>query len=297
MIDFPLRLEDVGAGEIRAGGTDLTDRRKRGIASGPVEDLRDVDGHDTIDVSASLTIGARARIVSVATHADVRARWPALAEAAGTLATPQIRAVATVGGNLLQRSRCAYFREPSVSCLKKGGPTCPARTGDALHLSAVDLGPCLSVHPSTLACALYAYDATVHVLGSPSRPVAALYGDGRDPTREHLLPAGAVLVAVEVPAPVEGERATYLRLASRSRAEWPLVEMVVRVAPGFARVAVGGLAPVPFRLDAVETALGAGEPWADVLARTTSAWTLNAPAAWRVGLLQPALTTALERLA
>ncbi len=295
MIHFPTRLEDVGEGEIRAGGSDLTDRQQRGIRTGPISDLRDLGGLDTLDVSASATIGARVRLAALARHPVLRQRYAGLAEAVGGLATPQIRAIATVGGALLQRTRCSYYRDTTVSCFKRGGGECPARTGDSAHHAAVLQSPCYCVSPSTLAVALTAYDATVRVVGGPSGPVAALY-DGSDPTRDHQLPVGAVLVGVDVPA-VGDERSAWLRISARSRAEWPLVEIVARRGPGFHRLVVGGVAAVPLDLAPVAAAIDAGRAWEPVWRRMAATWQKNPAAAYKLELVEAAVHSVLERLA
>ena len=98
-------------------------------------------------------------IAAIAADARLTAAYPGIAAAVAGLATPQIRRVATLGGNLAQRSRCWYFRNPRIDCLKKGGSACPAREGNHLYGVAFDLGPCVAPHPSTMATALMAYDA------------------------------------------------------------------------------------------------------------------------------------------
>src|SRR6202000_291503 len=100
-------------------------------------------------------------IATIAADPRLGAAYPGLTAAAAGLATPQIRQVATLGGNLAQRSRCWYYRDPHIACFKKGGSSCPAREGNHLYGVAFDLGPCVAPHPSTLAAALLAYDATI----------------------------------------------------------------------------------------------------------------------------------------
>jgi len=268
MIRFPTSLSEIeppasgSAPVVRAGGTDLSERRRLGLASGPLLDLRDLPGLDTVewDGTGAATVGARVRVAAVAADPTLAAGYPGLVAAAGALATPQIRAVATLGGNLLQANRCWYYRNPDARCLKSGGEACLAREGDHLYHACFDLGACASVHPSTLGMALLAYDASVMVYGAADRTVAALYGDGSDARRDHQLEPGAVLTHVVLPRPRPGERAAYFRAIARARSEWPLVEVLVRlVMEGdtvrFAAVAMGGVAPVPLRLPAVEAAL------------------------------------------
>jgi xanthine dehydrogenase YagS FAD-binding subunit len=257
-------IEDVLArpGEYRAGGTDLQQRLRSGVSRGPVVDLAGLPGLDELDWDAHgrARIGALVPMAKVASDPQLAAAYPGLARSAGALATPQIRTAGTLGGNLLQRNRCWYYRNPATSCLKKGGDDCPARTGNHLYGVCFDLGPCVAPHPSTLGLALLAYEAQIQLAGGDILPVAALYGDGSSGRRDHQLGDNELLTAVLMAAPLEGERAAYFRAISRARAEWPLVEAVVRlvVASGtirFARVAVGGVAPIPLRLERVEQAL------------------------------------------
>ncbi|MFP3915933.1 MAG: FAD binding domain-containing protein [Actinomycetota bacterium] len=259
----PRTLEEArgAAGSYRAGGTDLHARRRLGLEGGEIVDLRDVEEMRGIEPSGDgLRIGAMTRMSTLATAGQIAEGYPGLALAAGSLATPQIRAVGTLGGNLLQRNRCPYYRHPAFSCFKSGGSSCPAREGDHRHGVVFDLGPCVSPHPSTLAAALLAYEADVETGDGSTIGVGELLGDGSDGRRDHLLAEGEVLVAVVLGAPWEGERAAYRRATGRALAEWPSVEAVCRlqVSDGQidrARLAVGGVAPVPLRRPEVEDAL------------------------------------------
>lgn len=253
-------------GEFRAAGTDLQQRLRSGVSSGPVVDLRQLTSLSGIswDREGRARIGALFSIASLASDPQLVRAYPGLARSAAALATPQIRAAGTIGGNLLQRNRCWYFRHPGVSCFKKGGNSCPARDGNHLFSSCFDLGPCVAPHPSTLGMALIAYEAHVEVAGKGMRPVSALYGDGSDARRDHQLGAQELLTVVLMPAPLAGERAAYFRATARAAAEWPLAEAVARLVVSggriaFARVAVGGVAPIPLRREQVEAAL-VGQP-------------------------------------
>ncbi|HET6585213.1 MAG TPA: FAD binding domain-containing protein, partial [Nannocystaceae bacterium] len=274
MIVFPTTVEDAATSkvEFRAGGTDLQERRALRIAGGDLVDLRDLRGLAGIAMhERELQIGAGARIQSIADHAGVRAHFGGLAAAAGGLATPQIRRVATLAGNLLQRPRCWYFRNPDVTCLKRGGSECLARAGDHHYHACFDVGPCVAVHASTLGMALLAYDARVTVVGGESLTIAELYGAGKDPTREHVLAPGMLVTDIVVPRGRAGERSAYFRTIARARAEWPLVEALVRIAVKegaieSAAVAVGAVAAIPLRLAKVEAALVGRAPEPAVLA-------------------------------
>ncbi|MGP3683525.1 FAD binding domain-containing protein [Streptomyces sp. IBSNAI002] len=250
-------------GELRAGGTDTTARRSSGISPGPFTDLGGIGRlRGTAPLpGGGLRIGALTTLAALAADPQLREGWPALALPAGTAATPQIRAAGTLGGNLLQRNRCWYFRNPHVGCFQKGGTGCPAREGDH-HFGVVSGdGPCVAPHPSTLAMALLAYDAEAEIHGESPRGVADLYGDGDGLHRaDHLLAPDRILTGVRLPAPLPGERAAYHRAISRSHAEWPLVEATARLALDgttvtHAAVAAGGVARVPLRLPEVEAAL------------------------------------------
>ena len=181
------------------------------------------------NAAGAARIGASTSIGAIAGDARLAAAYPGVAAAAGGLATPQIRRVATLGGNLAQRSRCWYFRNPQIDCLKKGGTACPAREGNHLYGVAFDLGPCVAPHPSTMAAALLAYDATARTNLRPALTIEQLLGDGSNGAADHALLPGEMIESVELPPPLAGERAAYKRAIGRAAAEWPLVEVVARV--------------------------------------------------------------------
>lgn len=311
MIRLPTTVEacaDPRGGTFRAGGTDVMERRRSGISTGPITDLRDVPELNLIDVdtpgatSRTAAIGARVRIGTIAAHADLRAGWPGLTRAAGALATPEIRAVGTLGGNLAQHTRCWYYRHPDFACLKKGGGTCYAHDGDNAGHAIFATSPCVSVHASTLACALLAYDAIIETYcGGSTQPWALrtideLLGDGGNPTRHNALGPGELITRVHLPASIPGERAAYQRATSRARAEWPLVEVVVRQTSAGARIAVGAVAAVPLRLRAVEAALDAGEPMETAARHATDGATSLSGNAYKLTLLPALLRSAWELL-
>ena len=249
------------AGEFRAAGTDLSERRRSGVSKGPIIDLV-LPGDDGIAWRAdgAATIGAFATIATIAADKRIKDAYPGLAATAAGLATPQIRHLATLGGNLAQRTRCWYFRNPLIACMKKGGSDCPARTGNHLYHVALDLGPCVAPHPSSMAAALLAYEATVTTDRRDGLSITELLGDGSDGRADHALQPGEAIRSIALPIPLAGERAHYKRAISRSQAEWPLVEVCTRavIANGTfksVRIAAGGIAPRPLRLTASEAAL------------------------------------------
>ncbi len=248
--------------EFRAAGTDISERRRSGVSRGQLIDISAVP--ETIvtdwDADGALRIGAFTTIAAIAADARIAQAYPGLAAAALGLATPQIRHLATLGGNLAQRSRCWYYRNPDIACLRKGGADCPARSGNHLYSVAFDLGPCVAPHPSTMAAALLAYEATIITDRRGGLTIGDLLGDGSNGAADHALASGEMIKAVQLPPPLPGEHALYKRAISRSHAEWPLVEVCARavVSAGsfqFIRITAGGIAPIPLRLSASEAAL------------------------------------------
>ncbi len=252
---------NVAAAEFRAAGTDLSERRRTGVSKGPVIDLV-LPGDDGIiwGADGAATIGAFATIAAIAADKRINDAYPGVAATAAGLATPQIRHLATLGGNLAQRSRCWYYRNPHIACLKKGGSECPARTGNHLYSVAFDLGPCVAPHPSSMAAALLAYDATVTTDRRKAISIGELLGDGSDGRADHALQSAETIRSIALRVPLAGERARYKRAISRSYADWPLVEICARavIADGAfrsVRIAAGGIAARPLRLKASEAAL------------------------------------------
>ena len=294
--------------EFRAAGTDLGERRRSGVSTGPLTDI--AAAPDTIGmhwgVDRALRIGALTTIAAIAADPRVAAAYPGLTASAQGLATPQIRHLATLGGNLAQRSRCWYYRNPHIACLKKGGADCPARSGNHLYHVAFDLGPCVAPHPSTMATALLAYEAKVTTDSRSGLSIGDLLGDGSNGAADNALQPGEMIKGIEMPAPLEGERALYRRAVSRTHAEWPLVEVCARAvvkdgAFQFIRLAAGGIAPAPLRLAAAEAALQGKPPnAANVSSAAEQATTGAKPlpmTGYKLDLLKGVVKDLLERLA
>lgn len=246
--------------EFRAGATDVQDRYRRRLTSGPFVDLVPTPANTSIAWDGGARIGALVRLQAIALDPALGRAYPAFTAAAGGLATPQIRAIATCGGALLQRSRCWYYRQPAFDCYRKGGTSCPARAGDHRFGAAIDLGPCVWSHPATMGVPLAAYGGLVETEAGRRLSVSELYGDGTDPSCDHHLLPGEVLAAVILPTPGPDERGAYKRAVGRELAEWPLVEVAVRLQVEGDRIAVAGVAAgavanIPLRLPAVERAL------------------------------------------
>jgi xanthine dehydrogenase YagS FAD-binding subunit len=167
-VDEALTLLGEGA-MAKAGGVDLLDRMKEGLeAPARLVSLRGISGLDRIEEEpgGGLRIGPLVTLARLAEHPGVRQRFTALADAAGHAATPQIRNMATLAGNLLQRPRCWYFRQADFTCRKKGGSECLAQGGDNRYHAIFGNGVCATVHPSATAPALMVLGASLEVRGS-----------------------------------------------------------------------------------------------------------------------------------
>jgi xanthine dehydrogenase YagS FAD-binding subunit len=291
--------------EFRAAGTDLSERRRSGVSRGPLIDIASGEQGISWGEDGAATLGALTTIAAIAADARLGAAYPGIAASAQGLATPQVRHLATLGGNLAQRSRCWYFRNPHIDCLKKGGSTCPARSGNHLYGVAFDLGPCVAPHPSTMAAALLAYDARITTDRRGGLTIAELLGDGSNGRADHALRPGEMITRIVLPAPLAGERAAYKRAISRTYAEWPLAEVCARVgiADGkfqLVRIAAGGIAPVPLRLTACERMLQGKPANAAAIAETAKQAASGAKpltmTVYKLDLLEGLVRDLLERL-
>ncbi len=206
-------------------------------------------------------------MVDVANHPDVRRTWPAISEALLLSASPQIRNMGTVGGNLLQRTRCGYFRDTGFACNKRQpGSGCPAIAGESRMLGLVGVSDhCIATHPSDMPVALAAMDAKLELLapsgGKRTVPLAEFFRlPGDTPHIETNLVAGELINAVLVPASASASRSRYVKVRDRASYEYAVVSAAVAldVQAGMVRevrIALGGVAPRPWRLPEMEAAL------------------------------------------
>ena len=251
-----------------SGGTDLLTTMKAGLRA-PVRlvNLKTVRGLDSIvDYAGTLRIGALVTLDTLEHTGLVAERYRALAEAAGLAASPQLRNMGTLGGNLAQESRCAYYRNADFPCWLKGGTVCFAREGDNSHHAIfTDDSPCVTVHPSDPATALLALDATLTIQGPHGErrvPLAAFFtlphADQRQLT---ILGPADVITGIELPpTPAARSASRYLKAMDRATWSFALAGVAVAVtwtAPGSGvvesvRIALGGVAPIPRRAPAAE---------------------------------------------
>ncbi len=257
-----------GASVIKAGGIDLLDRMKEGIDSpSKLVNIRNVKGLDAIreDPKAGLHIGPLVTLAQLDTSPVVRKSYRVLADSAGHAATPQIRNVATVGGNLLQRPRCWYFRSEDFHCRKKGGPTCFALEGENQYHAIFDNRLCAIVHPSATATALVALGARLELTSTKNQREIALeeffVTPDEDIRRENSLGEKELITAVRVPPLPEGARTVYLKQGEKESFDWPVADVAVVLNCGAERrctqasIVLGAAAPVPLRAREAEGAL------------------------------------------
>jgi xanthine dehydrogenase YagS FAD-binding subunit len=268
--------------ELKAGGVDLVDRMKEGLDSPErVVSIAGIQGLDAIVIANPSRIGSLATLARIADHPELRRVYPALADAAGGAATPQIRNMATLGGNIAQRPRCWYYRSADFDCRKKGGNDCYAQDGENRFHAIFDTDlVCVCVHPSATAAALVAYDASVEIVSPKGKRTVRLEDlfvkPVTDPTRENRLQPGEIIESVLIPAPAAGSRSAYKKLKEKETFDWPLVETCVAldVFGGVirrARVVLGHVAQVPWRSKEAEAVLAGARPSAELFARAAAA--------------------------
>ncbi|QNP75264.1 xanthine dehydrogenase family protein subunit M [Streptomyces roseirectus] len=254
-------------GAFVAGGTELLNLVKdQVVAPDLVVDISRLPLSGVELRDGTLRVGALARMREVADHADVRTAFPVLAQALLASASPQIRNRATIGGNLMQRTRCWYYRDAGSPCNKRApGSGCPALTGqNRRHAIHGGSGHCIAVHPSDLAVALTALRATVIVLGPQGTRAVPLEDfyllPGTTPHKETALRHGELITEVTVPASRPARHSRYLKLRDRATFEFAVVSVAAALTMddgevSDARLAFGGIAPRPWRSAEAEEAL------------------------------------------
>jgi xanthine dehydrogenase YagS FAD-binding subunit len=278
------REHDGGIGSLAgvqalAGGTDLLTLMKADVAApSSLVNIKRLTGlpSGVEETPQGLRLGALTTLTEIETHPLIQQRYPLLAQAAAVAATPQLRNMATLGGNLLQRPRCWYFRHRLLHCWLKGGAECPAYDGENQLHALFGGGPCYAVHPSDLAPALLALDAQVglHGAGGPRMlPLEEFFALPTEERRhETTIGQDELLVSVLLPPVPEGTRQVYLKAMDRKIWAFALVAVaaVLRLNVGRvidARLVLGGVAPIPWRISAAEQELLGAEVSAEVCAR------------------------------
>ncbi|MBM4534745.1 xanthine dehydrogenase family protein subunit M [Prescottella equi] len=305
--------ENPGA-KLLAGGTNLVDHLKLSIATPQlVVDISRIplDSVEPTD-DGGLRIGTNVRNSDLAAHHVVRERYPALSRALVAGASPQLRNLATTGGNLLQRTRCVYFQDVSTPCNKRQpGTGCSAVGGFTRHhaiLGASDA--CVATHPSDMAVALAMLDAQVLALGPDGQrriPVTDFHRlPGRDPDIDTVLEPDEMILAVELPAPAPGAVSTYRKVRERASYAFALVSVAAELGLDAGvvtrvRIAFGGVAHKPWRATRAEAALRGRTADVDTFADAVDAELASAHPLdgnrFKVPLLQRATVAVLRELA
>ena len=295
---------------LAGGGSDLLGMMKEGlIAPDVVVHLRSIKSLDRVTVKNGATIGGQTTLDAIASNAAIRRDYRVLAEAAEGVATPQIRNVATIAGNVCQRPWCWYYRN-GFACLKNGGTTCFSVSGENEFHAIFGGGPSYIVHPSDTAPALVALDATFRIVGpGGERRVAAadfFTLPTVDASRENVLKDGEVLAEIVLPARAAGARSTYHKILDREAWTHAVVSAAVVLDMNqdvcrSARVVLGGVAPIPWRLPEVEKLLAGKRITPDVAAAAGDAAVAGARPlaknAYKVPLTRNMVRRTLEDLA
>jgi xanthine dehydrogenase YagS FAD-binding subunit len=250
------------------GGTNLVDLMRLGVeAPARLVDVTGIDGGIEERPDGGLRIGASVSNSELAADARVRERWPVLSQAVLHGASGQLRNLATVGGNLLQRTRCVYFQDVSKPCNKRRpGSGCPARSGDHRNLAILGHSEhCVATHPSDMAVALVALDATVELAGRDGArtiPVAELHRlPGDAPERDTVLEPGELIVGVSLPPAAVAGHSLYRKVRERRSFAFALVSVAAALeldgdgTIAEVRLALGSVAHVPWRARRAEEAL------------------------------------------
>jgi xanthine dehydrogenase YagS FAD-binding subunit len=275
-------LGSANGAALLAGGTDLLTLMKADLAAPArlidIKRLAELDNRIE-ENDHGLTIGALVTLAQLEEDPRVTSLYPALAEASSLAATPQLRHMATIGGNLLQRPRCWYFRNPRVHCWLKGGDECQAREGENQRHALFDVSPCVAVHPSDPATALLALNASVRLRGGSGErdlPLADFFAPpANDRRMESTIRGDELIVSVHLPS-APGLSSTYLKAMDRKVWAFALVSVAasIRVAEGCisdASLVLGGVAPVPWRAEAAERILSGAEMSDELVTRAADA--------------------------
>ncbi|MBT2322369.1 xanthine dehydrogenase family protein subunit M [Variovorax paradoxus] len=266
-------LGGVDGARFIAGGTNLLDLMKEGVARpARLVDITHLPLREVhVTEGGGLHVGALVRNADLAWHPEVQRRYPLLAEALLAGASPQLRNMATVGGNLLQRTRCYYFYDIATPCNKRApGSGCPAIEGlNRIHAILGASEQCVAVHPSDMCVALAALEAVVHVQGAQGERAIAMADfhrlPGDAPERDTTLAEGELVTAVELPPGPFAARSAYVKLRDRRSYAFALVSAAcaLDVAQGrirCARIALGGVAHKPWRRPEAEALLAGQVP-------------------------------------
>jgi xanthine dehydrogenase YagS FAD-binding subunit len=253
-----LSEKEGDAAVLFAGGTDVLGLMKNDIISpSKVINLKSIPGLDTIEYTdgAGLKIGALTTVNEIAEHPVIMKKFTVLSEAVKEVASPQLRNVGTIGGNICQRPRCWYFRE-DFDCIRKGGDICYAIGGENKYHCIVGGGPCYIVHPSDIAVALVALNAEFTITnGKDSRKVLAdkfFVLSEQNSLQENILKPGEILTEIFIPELPSAASSRYIKFTERNVWDFAIVSVAVNVIKSgnkkinSAKIVFGGVAPIPW---------------------------------------------------
>jgi xanthine dehydrogenase YagS FAD-binding subunit len=276
-VDAALKQLEDGA-VVKAGGVDLLDRMKNGtVQPSKLVNIRNISALRGINETENgLIIGALATLAEISEHPAIRAKYQILADACGCAATPHIRNMATLGGNLLQPVQCWYYRSAEFQCIRKGENVCFAFGGLNQYHAIMDYGTCPAVAPSSAAVALFGLNAKVELTSAKNgkRTVAIkdLYvHPDANPTRFTVIEPDELLTAVTIPKPAQGTRSAYQKYGEKESFDWAIADagVVLEMDGSVCRRAVvtmGAASPVVRRSSEAEAVL-AGKPITEETAR------------------------------
>jgi len=251
------------ASVFKSGGVDVFDLVKEGLLKPQkIINIRNIPGLDKIgfDPKKGLSIGSNVTLAEIASNPDIKTHYLALHQAVNHAATPQLRNMSTLGGNIAQRNRCWYFRSADHDCYRKGGDRCFARhseTGENENHAIIDNGSCVSVHASSIATALMAFNASVIIVNEEGEKKEVHMDDffvtaGKDIAMENVLKAKEIITEISLPAPSKNTKSAYIKQVARESYDWSLgdVAVVLEVSGDTCRsasIVLGAAAPVPYR--------------------------------------------------
>lgn len=264
-----------GAAVIKSGGIDVFDWVKEGLLKPQkIINIRNIPGLDklTYDSKEGLRIGANVTLSDIGSNPEIKEKYLALHQAVNHAATPQLRNVSTLGGNIAQRNRCWYFRSVDHKCFRKSGDRCFARhseTGENENHAIIDNGSCVSVHASSIATALMAFKATVVIAGGDGKkrnvPMDEFFVPaGKDVAMETILGPKEIILEVILPPPGKNEKSFYVKQVARESYDWSLGDVAVVMETSgntckSASIVLGAAAPVPYRSVQAEEAMAKKE--------------------------------------
>ncbi len=258
-----LYASSKGAAVFKSGGIDVFDWVKEGLlAPEKIVNIRNIPGLDKIsnDRKEGLSIGANVTLAEIASNPEIKENYLALHQAVNHAATPQLRNMSTLGGNIAQRNRCWYFRSADHQCFRKAGDRCFARhseTGENENHAIIDNGSCVSIHASSIATALMAFKASVVIVGADGKKKKIQMDDffvsvGKDISMETILQAKEIITDIVLPPPSKNQKSFYIKNVARESYDWSLgdVAVVMEVSGNTcksASIVLGAAAPVPYR--------------------------------------------------